>query len=331
MLDIPKRSPNSTLQPLDSLEVPRFAGLSTFMRMPFRPDLAGVDIALTGVPFDFATNRGATRHGPAQVRDMSRLIRRFSAIGGPSPFDLCNVADIGDAPFNPLDPQGSVKEIARFFANLASHGVVPVSCGGDHGVTYPVVSGLFQGTPFGVVHIDAHPDTYEEIYGDRYNHGTLLSRGVEEGILDPARIVTVGLRGTRFALDDRTFNERMGMRVIDFEECEAIGRDKVIKEIHRVVGSGPTYVTFDMDSLDPAHCPGTGAPEPGGFSMRDAQVMVRSFAELDIVGADVCEIAPPLDPQGVTALNAANVMFELLCVTAQSFKRRGGPPAQAIA
>lgn len=324
-----KRStPGHTLQPLDSLEVPRFAGLSTFMRMPFRPDCDGVDIGLVGVPFDFPTNRGATRHGPAQVRDMSRMIRRYNARGD-SPYDLCNVADLGDAPFNPLDPIGSIPDIVAFFAKLAEKRIVPISCGGDHGMTYPAMKGTFQGTPMGVVHFDSHPDTNDELYGDRYNHGTLLIRGVEEGFLDPQRIISVGLRGTRFDLSDRDFNGRSGMRVIDFDEYEELGRSRVIEEIRRVVGDGPTYITFDMDCLDPAHCPGTGAPEPGGFSMRDAQVMIRSLSGLDIVGADVCEIAPPLDPYGITALNAANIMFELLCITAQSFERRHAAPARS--
>ncbi len=253
---------------------------------------------------------------------MSRLIRRFNADGSPSPFDLCNIADVGDAPFNPLDPKSSVWAIADYFERLANLGVVPISCGGDHGAAYPAMKGTVRKGPVGLVHFDAHPDSYHAIYGDRYNHGTLVSRGVEEAIIDPARTISVGLRGTRFALDDRDFNKKHDMRIVDFDEYETLGRQKVIDEIHRVVGDGPVYITFDIDALDSCHCPGTGSPEPGGLSMRDAQMIIRSLGDLDIIGADVCEIAPALDPQGVTALNAANLMFELACVAAKSCVRR---------
>ena len=312
----------TTLQPVDSFEVPRFAGISTFMRTPYQPNAEGLDIAFVGVPFDFGTNRGGTRHGPSQVREMSRLIRRFNATGAPSPFDLCNVADVGDAPFNPLDPKSSVWAIADYFERLAGMGIVPIACGGDHGAAYPAMKGTVRNGPVGLVHFDAHPDSYHAIYGDRYNHGTLISRGVEEAIIDPARTISIGIRGTRFALDDRDFNIKHEMRLIDYDEYEKMGRDAVIAEIHRVVGSGPVYVTFDIDALDSCHCPGTGSPEPGGLSMRDAQMLIRGLSDLDIIGADVCEIAPALDPQGITALNAANIMFELACVAAASCVRR---------
>jgi len=310
------------MKPIDSFEVPRFAGISTFMRTPYQPNAEGLDIAFVGVPFDFGTNRGGTRHGPSQVREMSRLIRRFNANGEPSPFDLCTIADVGDAPFNPLDPKSSVWAIADYFERLANLGVVPISCGGDHGAAYPAMKGTVRNGPVALVHFDAHPDSYHAIYGDRYNHGTLVSRGVEEAIIDPARAISIGIRGTRFALDDRDFNKKHEMRVVDYDEYETLGRQKVIEEIHRVVGDGPVYVTFDIDALDSCHCPGTGSPEPGGLSMRDAQVIIRSLGDLDIIGADVCEIAPALDPQGVTALNAANLMFELACAAAKSCVRR---------
>ena len=311
-----------SMKPIDSFEVPRFAGISTFMRTPYQPNAEGLDIAFVGVPFDFGTNRGGTRHGPSQVREMSRLIRRFNANGEPSPFDLCTIADVGDAPFNPLDPKSSVWAIADYFERLANLGVVPISCGGDHGAAYPAMKGTVRNGPVALVHFDAHPDSYHAIYGDRYNHGTLVSRGVEEAIIDPARTISIGIRGTRFALDDRDFNKKHEMRVVDYDEYETLGRQKVIEEIHRVVGDGPVYVTFDIDALDSCHCPGTGSPEPGGLSMRDAQVIIRSLGDLDIIGADVCEIAPALDPQGVTALNAANLMFELACAAAKSCVRR---------
>lgn len=309
-------------KPVDSLVVARFSGISTFMRLPYLPEGDGVDIGMVGVPFDFPTNRGGTRHGPSQVREMSRLIRRFPAGGGESPFDQCAIADMGDAPFNPLNPQSAVEDTSAFFADLSDKGITPVACGGDHAVSYFVLRGLARKGPIGFVQFDAHPDTSEELYGDRYNHGTLLTRGVQEGLIDPARTITIGLRGTRFSQQDRDFNSANGMRVIDFDEFEAMGRAAVIAEIHRVVGDQPCYVTFDIDALDASFVPGTGSPEPGGLTMRDAQVVLRGMHGLDIVGADMCEVSPPLDPQGITALNGANLLFELLCITAPAVARR---------
>lgn len=292
------------------------------MRLPYLPDGDGVEIGMVGVPFDFPTNRGGTRHGPAQVREMSRLIRRYPAGGGKSPYDQCAIADMGDAPFNPLDAQGAVENISAFFATLREKDITPVVCGGDHGVTYFVLRGTVNKGPVGFIQFDAHPDTNDELYGDRYNHGTLLTRGVEEGFIDPKRTVTVGLRGSRFSREDRMFNQENGMRVIDFDEFEAMGRQAVIDEIKRVVGTGPTYLTFDIDVLDSAFVPGTGSPEPGGLTMRDAQVVLRGLEGLNLIGADMCEVSPPLDPQGITALNGANILFELLCITAPAVARR---------
>lgn len=313
---------SNTTKPVDSLVVARFSGISTFMRLPYEPDGVGVDLGIVGVPFDFPTNRGGTRHGPSQVREMSRLIRRYPSSGGESPFDLCAVADMGDAPFNPLHPQSAVEDTSAFFAELASRGITPVACGGDHAVSYFVLRGIVRDGPIGFVQFDSHPDTSEELYGDRYNHGTLLTRGVQEGLIDPKRTVSIGLRGTRFSRQDRDFNSENGMRVIDFDEFEKLGREGVIAEIRRVVGDGPCYVTFDIDALDSAFVPGTGSPEPGGLTMRDAQVVLRGLDGLNIVGADMCEVSPPLDPQGITALNGANLLFELLCITAPAVRRR---------
>lgn len=313
---------NNTAKPVDSLIVARFSGISTFMRLPYAPDGAGVDIGMVGVPFDFPTNRGGTRHGPSQVREMSRLIRRFPSSGGESPFDQCSVADMGDAPFNPLNPQSAVEDTSAFFAELASRGITPVACGGDHAVSYFVLRGIVRDGPIGFVQFDAHPDTSEELYGDRYNHGTLLTRGVQEGLIDPKRTISVGLRGTRFSREDRDFNAEHGMRVVDFDEFEQLGRQGVIDEIRRVVGDGPCYITFDIDALDSSFVPGTGSPEPGGLTMRDAQVVLRGLQGLNVIGADMCEVSPPLDPQGITALNGANLLFELLCITAPAVRRR---------
>ncbi len=313
------------LSPLDSSVVPRFAEPATFMRAPYlREGYDQVEVALVGVPFDMATNRNGARQGPAQIREMSRLIRRVSETGAVSPFDLCSIADIGDAPFSPLDHMGSIEAIAEFFARLSAAGVAVVAAGGDHAITYPILKGIAGTEPLGLVHIDAHPDTYDEFMGNRYNHATPLRRGIEEGFIDPRRVVSVGLRGTRFSADDRSFNDEQQMRVITMDEYESLGREAVIEEIRRVVGDGPTYVTYDIDALDTPYCVGTGAPEPGGLSMRDSLVLLRGLRGLEIVGGDVAEVSPPLDPSGHTALNAANLMFELLCLTCETVARARG-------
>jgi guanidinopropionase len=317
--------PNTDFQPIDSAVVPRFAEPATFMRTRHVPleGAEGLDIALAGVPYDMgSTNRAGPRHGPAQIREMSRLIRKINASSRIAPFELCRVADVGDAPVNPLEPLASIDTITSFFAALHGKGLVPVSAGGDHTVTLPILRGIVTQGPIGVIHFDAHADTLDELLGSRINHATVFRRGVDEGILDPKRVIQIGLRGTRYSDEDIQYGYDVGMRVVTMDDFEEMGRKAVIAEACKVVGDGPTYITFDMDGLDPVYCPGTGAPEPGGLSMRDAQVMIRGFRGLDLIGGDVCETAPPLDPAGHTALNAANVMFEILCVVADAVARR---------
>ncbi|MCC6470749.1 MAG: agmatinase [Alphaproteobacteria bacterium] len=309
-------------QPIDSAVTPRFAEPATFMRTPYVPDRQGVEIALVGIPFDLgSTNRAGPRHGPAQIRDMSRLIRQVNASSHIAPFKLCRVADIGDAPVNPLDLMESIDRITAFYRDLAGKGIVPVSAGGDHTVTLPILRGIVRNGPVGVVHFDAHADTLDTLLGSRINHATPFRRAVEEGIIDPKRTVQIGLRGTRYSDEDIQYGYDMGMTIITMDDFEAMGRDKVIAATRKIVGDKPTYVTFDIDGLDPVFCPGTGAPEPGGLTMRDAQVVIRGLRGLNLIGGDVCEVSPPLDPSGHTALNGANLMFEILCVVADSVAR----------
>lgn len=308
--------------PVDSGTVARFVGVATFMRAPLIEDLARVDVGLVGVPFDLGlAYRPGSRHGPAQVREASRLIRRINPTTGVFPFELCQVADVGDVVTHPLDLLGSIDAIAAFFGRLREHDVRPVAMGGDHSITLPILRGLFAGTPFGVVQIDSHADTLDEFYGTKVNHATSFRRATEEGLIDPKRVVQVGLRGTQWGRDDIAFSLAAGMRCITYDEYEAMGRAAVIAEINRVVGDGPTYVSFDVDGLDPSYAPGTAVPEPGGLSMRDAQVILRSLTGLNIIGGDVVEVSPPLDPTGLTAVHAANLMFEILCLVASAGSR----------
>ncbi len=311
------------LQPLDAGVVPRFAEIATFMRTPRVTSPQGVDVGLVGVPFDLGTNfRTGARQGPAQIREMSRIIRRVNATSRIAPFKLCNVADMGDTPIDPFDLLGSVDLITKFISTLTDHGVAPICAGGDHTVTLPVLRGMFRGEPFSVVHFDAHADTLDTLLGSKINHATPFRRLVEEGIIDPKRTIQIGLRGTRFGDDDIQYGYDVGMRIVTMDDFEEMGRKEVIAEARRVCGKGPTYITFDIDGLDPVFCIGTGVPEPGGLSMRDAQVIIRGLQGLDIVGGDVCEVLPLADPSGHTALNAANLMFEMLCVLADSIETR---------
>lgn len=314
---------NERFQPVDAAKVPRFADVATFMRTR-RIDLCDeVDIALVGVPFDMGVNfRSGARHGPAQVREMSRIIRRIHPSSGIAPFSMCNVADVGDAPVNALDMLKSVDLIQEFFERVRAAHAVPLAIGGDHTIPLPILRAIAKDGPVGIVHFDAHADTLDELLGTRINHATFMRRGVEERLIDPERVIQIGLRGSRFSRDDIQYGYDTGMTLITMDEYEELGRESVIKEIDRVSGEGPIYVTFDIDALDPVYAVGTGVPEAGGLSMRDSQVMLRSLRGKHLVGADICEVAPPLDPGGVTALHAANLMFELLCVIADSVRRR---------
>ena len=312
-------------KPVDSGVTPRFADVATFMRFPSTDDAAGIEVGLVGVPFDLGTTfRTGSRQGPAQMREMSRLIRQQNASSGIAPSRICNIADLGDAPVNPLDLLGSIDSIAAFFAGLHGQGVVPVAAGGDHTVTLPILRGIAKDGPIGLVHFDAHADTLDSLLGTSINHATPFRRGVEEGVIEPTRTIQIGLRGTRYDDNDIGYGYDVGMRIITMDDFDDMGRKAVIEEIHRVLGDHPAYITFDVDGLDPVFCPGTGVHEPGGLSMRDAQVMIRGCQGLNLVGGDVCEVLPALDPAGHTALNAANLMFEILCVVADAVARRKG-------
>ncbi|MET3792527.1 agmatinase [Aquamicrobium terrae] len=304
---------------LDAKVTPRFSQPATFLRAPLKSDLDDIDIALMGIPYDLGSgNRSGTRHGPAQVREMSRLIRRINGSTGVAPFELARIGDIGDAPVNPFMIKESIDEIEAFVDAVLDRNVVPVSVGGDHTITLPVLRAIGKRKgPVGVIHFDSHSDCADSFYGSKLNNATMYTRLVEGGFIDPKRVIQIGIRGTYFSAGDLDFAKANGIRVITMDEFEELGRDGVVREIKRVVGTGETYFTFDVDGLDPPLCPGTGAPEPGGFSMRDIQVIVRKLSGLNFVGADVVEVSPPLDPAGHTAVNAANVLFEIVCLIAQ--------------
>ncbi|MBX4910860.1 agmatinase [Rhizobium bangladeshense] len=305
-------------QPVDAAEVPRFAGHSTFMRLPAVPSAAGLDIALIGIPWDGGTtNRAGARHGPREVRNYSSLMRRAHHVSGIEPFSVANVADIGDVSVNPIDLLDGLQRIQAGIAAVVKEGAIPLSVGGDHLTTLPVLRAIATTGPIGLIHFDAHSDTNDQYFGNnRYTHGTPFRRAIEEGLLDPKRTVQIGIRGSVYDPGEHDWAKNQGIRIIYMEEFVRRGAVDVMEEARAIVGDAATYVTFDIDSIDPSMAPGTGTPEIGGFSTREAQELVRLLQGVRIVGADVVEVAPPFDIGGITAIAGATILFELLCVIA---------------
>lgn len=315
------RDGNSEFQPVSGMEVPRFAGVATFMRLPHVvPAKAdNVDIGLIGVPWDGGTsNRAGPRHGPRQMRDQSTMIRHRHHALGFSPFELANCADLGDTPVNPVDVEDGLNRIETFFKDVVGRGILPLAAGGDHLVSLPILRAVGEHEPVGMIHFDAHTDLWDSYFGGfKFTHGTPFRRAIEEGVLDPKRTIQIGIRGSAYDMEDREYGAKMGVRIMDIEEAVELGPEKVMAEARAVVGDKPTYVSFDIDCLDPAFAPGTGTPEIGGFTSREAQFMLRGLRGLNLRGADVVEVSPPFDPSGYTALAGVTMMFELLCVMAE--------------
>ena len=308
----------------DPIQRPRYTGIPTFMRAPHSETWENVDIGLVGVPFDGGvTNRTGARHGPREMRNQSSLMRRKNQSSGICPYDVCRIADLGDAWVQkPFHLEESLEEIAEFFHQIHKRGIVPVSAGGDHSVTLPIFRAIASERPVGMVHFDAHCDTGDDYLGSKFHHGAPFRRAVEEGLLDPKRTVQIGIRGSLNDLDIWKFSHDTGMRVVYMEELDERGWSEVIQEARQIVGDGPTYISFDVDGLDPVFAPGTGTPEVGGFTSLEAQLMIRALQGLNLVGGDVVEVAPPFDPSGNTALVGATMMFEILCVVADSVGSR---------
>ena len=306
------------------MTAPRYTDIATFMRAPLVRDPSEVDIGLIGVPFDGAvTNRPGARHGPREMRNMSSLMRAIHHVTKINPYELCRVADLGDVPFaHGFHLEKSLEDIASFYRKVHAAETAPLSAGGDHSITFPIFQAIAAERPVGMVHIDAHTDTWDEFLGSKFTHGAPFRRAVEEGLLDPKRAVQIGIRGAQNTDEGWTFSIESGMRVIFMEEFTEMGVDAVIAEARRVVGDGPTYVSFDVDGLDPVFAPGTGTPEVGGLTTIEAQRLLRGLRGLDLVGGDVVEVAPPFDPTGNTALVGATMMYEILCVLSEAVAER---------
>lgn len=303
-------------QPLGGNDMPRFGGPSTMMRLPAREGAEGLDACFVGVPFDIGTsNRGGARFGPRQIRAESALLRPYNMATRAAPFDSLQIADIGDVAVNPYNLGKSITIIERFFDDILDHGARPLTLGGDHTIALPILRALRKKHgPVGMVHIDAHADINDAMFGEAVAHGTPFRRAVEEGLLDGKRVVQIGLRGTGYAADDFDWPRAQGFRVVQAEECWHRSLTPLMAEVREQVGGGPVYISFDIDGLDPAFAPGTGTPEVGGLSTAQALEVIRGCRGLDVVGGDLVEVSPPYDPSGNTALTGANMLFEMLCV-----------------
>ena len=305
---------------------PRYMHIPTFMRTPLIADASEFDIALVGVPYDGAvTNRPGARHGPREVRNASSMMRAIHPTTRVNPYELCRVGDGGDVPFTRLfEPEAAHEDIERFISGFKSDGVLTLAVGGDHSVTLPVLRALVSDGPVGLIHIDAHTDTWDEFMGSRYSHGAPFRRAVEEGLVDPGRTIQIGIRGAQDSTEGWDYSAATGMRVVSMDEVTRMGVEAVGREALRIVGTGPTYLSFDIDSIDPAFAPGTGTPEIGGLTSVEALTLLRTLRGVQLMGADVVEVAPPFDPTGGTSLIAATVLYELLCLITEAMSGRRG-------
>jgi guanidinopropionase len=314
-------NPKQYNQPVSGLVTPRFGGIATFYRLPHvaLSEAKDVDIGIVGIPWDGGTtNRPGPRHGPRQMRDQSSMVRRMHQTSHIVPYELANVADLGDCSVNPASVDDSLKRVEAHFKKLVNMGIKPLSAGGDHLCSLPVLRALGAKKPVGMIHFDAHTDLYDGYFGGfKYTHGTPFRRAIEEGVLDPKRTIQIGLRGSMYDLDDFDYGEKMGVRLVRIEEAMERGPKAIMAEARKIVGDAETYVSFDIDMLDPAYAPGTGTPEIGGFTTFQAQQMLRELRGLNIVGADVVEVSPPFDASGMTAYAGVTMMFEILCAMAE--------------
>ncbi|MCW5626223.1 MAG: agmatinase [Burkholderiales bacterium] len=305
-------------QPLGGNEMPRFAGPATFMRLPTQETAAGLDVAFVGIPLDAGTsNRPGARYGPRGIRAESVMIRPYHMASRAAPFDSLQMADIGDVPINTYHLPKTIDIIERFYDDVLRHSCRVLSMGGDHVVTLPVLRAharCYGNGRIGIVHVDAHADVNDDMFGEKITHGTWLRRAVEEGLVDPTRCVQIGLRATGYAADDFDWSRRQGIRVVPAEDCWHRSLAPLMDEVRAQLGAGPVYISFDIDGLDPAYAPGTGTPEFAGLTTIQGYEVVRGCWGLDVIGGDLVEVSPPYDPSGNTAMLGANLLYEMLCV-----------------
>jgi len=306
-------------QPVSGMDLPRFAGIPTFMRLPHLPRgdarWADVDVGIIGVPWDSGTtNRPGPRHGPRQLRDASTMIRAEHGVSGVRPFEAMNCADLGDVGPNPADIQDSMQRITAFYKDVIAAGILPLTAGGDHLSSLPILRAVAEKAPVGMIHFDSHTDLFHSYFdGTMYTHGTPFRRACEEGLLDPKRVIQIGIRGTQYDSEDRDFAKAEGIRIVPIEEFHARGPEDVMAEAREIAGTYATYLSYDIDFVDPTFAPGTGTPEVGGPNSYQALQVVRGLSGVNIVGADLVEVSPPFDASGGTAFLGVSIMFEMLC------------------
>ena len=303
-------------QPVSGNDLARFSGLQTFMRLPDAAKADGLDVAFVGIPMDIGTSwRSGTRFGPKQLREQSAMIRPYNIQTGAAPFDSLQCADIGDIAINTFSLADSLSIIQKAYEDILMHPVIPMGLGGDHSLTLPILRAMAKKHgPLALVHVDAHADVNDEMFGERETHGTVFRRAFEEGLLIPSKVWQIGLRGTGYSAEDFTEAADWG-----FHQCLASDLwykplDRLGKEISDSIGDQPCYITYDIDSLDPAYAPGTGTPEIGGLTTPQAMQLIRALRGLNVVGCDLVEVSPPYDTSGNTALTGANIMFEMLSI-----------------
>ena len=306
-------------KPVSGFDLPRFAGVPTFMRLPHvpleAPKIKEVDIGIIGVPWDSGTtNRPGPRHGPRQLRDASTMIRAQHPVSGTRPYEKLNCADLGDVSINPADIKDSMNRITSFYKKVSEQGIKPLTAGGDHLTSLPVLRAVADKGPLGMIHFDSHTDLFHSYFdGTMFTHGTPFRRAVEENLLDPKKVIQIGIRGTQYDREDLDFADSVGIRVVKIEEFFDRGIEDVMAEAREIVGELETYISYDIDFIDPAFAPGTGTPEVGGPNSYEALKVVRELAGVKIVAADMVEVSPPFDASSNTAFLGVSVMFELLC------------------
>jgi guanidinobutyrase len=304
-------------QPQSGNAMPRFAGLATMMRLPAASSAAGLDAAFVGVPLDIGTsNRAGARFGPRQIRAESALLRPYNMATGAAPFDTLQVADLGDVPINTYSLEKSLTIITRFYDDVIAADCRPLTLGGDHTIALPILRAIAKKHgPVALVHVDAHADVNDEMFGEGVAHGTPFRRAVEEGLLACDKVWQIGLRGTGYAADDFDWPRQQGFTVVQAHEVWYRSLAPLMGEVRQRIGDRhPVYITFDIDGVDPTYASGTGTPEIGGLTVPQALEVIRGCRALNVVGGDLVEVAPPYDPSGNTALLAANLLYEMLCV-----------------
>jgi guanidinobutyrase len=303
-------------QPLGGNEMPRYAGPGTMFRLPSQETAAGLDIAIAGVGLDIGTsNRTGTRFGPRQIRNESVMVRPYCMATGAAPFDSFQVADVGDVALNSFNLLKSIDIIEAFFDDILAQGAKLVTVGGDHTITLPILRAINKvHGPVGMVHVDAHADINDRMFGESIAHGTIFRRAIEEKLIDPRRMVQIGLRTTGYSAADFDWSRDQGVRVVTAEECWYKSLAPLMDEVRAMIGPDvPAYLSFDIDGLDPSVAPGTGTPEPGGLMASQGVEIIRGCFGLNLVGCDLVEVSPPYDTSGNTSLLAANLLFEMLC------------------